>query len=82
MSNDMNSEKLITAFSNALEIDKGFINDDLSYQGIPEWDSITHMFLIDEIENTFGIEIDPDDVLEFSNYKKVREKLSKYEVEF
>lgn len=82
MDNHSNIEKLITAFSDALDLDRSFINDDLSYQGIPEWDSITHMFLITEIESTFGIEIDPDDVLEFNTYKKVREMLNKYEVEF
>lgn len=82
MKNPSNDEKLIAAFSNALEIDRSYIHDDLSYQGIPEWDSITHMFLISEIENTFGIEIEPDDVLEFSNYRKVRNILSRYEVEF
>ncbi|KAB5491501.1 MULTISPECIES: acyl carrier protein [Flagellimonas] len=76
--NDNNTELLIDAFANALEIEKNMVNDHLEYQGIPQWDSITHMILISEIENTFHIEIDADDVLEMNSFQKTKEILSKY----
>ncbi|AKA36067.1 acyl carrier protein [Flagellimonas lutaonensis] len=80
--NEKNIELLRNAFANALDIDKSMINDSLMYQGIPQWDSITHMFLIDEIENTFQIEIQSDDVLEMSSFAKVKEVLAKYNLSF
>lgn len=73
-----NKEQLVEAFSNALEIDKNMVDNDLKYQGIPQWDSITHMILISEIESTFHIEIDADDVLEMSSFQKTKEILEKY----
>ncbi|RIV46063.1 acyl carrier protein [Flagellimonas pelagia] len=73
-----NIELLIEAFSNALEIPKSSVDDNLKYQGIPQWDSITHMILISEIENTFQIEIDSDEVLELNSFSKSKEILGKY----
>ena len=78
---DKNTQDLLVgAFSAALDIDKSTVNDDLQYQGIPQWDSITHMFLIGEIESTFNIEIDPDDVLEINSFSKAKELLIKYNI--
>lgn len=80
--NDKNIELLTNAFANALDIDKNQVNDELKYQGIPQWDSITHMFLINELESTFQIEIDADDVLEMNSFVRVKEVLEKYNLSF
>ncbi len=73
-----NLEKLSLAFSNALIIDVSKISDELKYQSIPEWDSISHMVLISQIEEDFGISLDTDDVIDMSSFAKAREILSKY----
>lgn len=79
----MNSiEQLISSFSTALEIDPKHITDDLTYQSIPEWDSITHMFLISQLEEDFDISIDTEDVIDMSSVKKAKKILSKYNIEF
>lgn len=78
--NKENIELLTDAFCTALEIEKAMVDDDLQYQGIPQWDSITHMMLISEIENTFQIEIDADDVLEINSFPKAKEILAKYDL--
>lgn len=67
------NEKLIEAFATALDIDESLVKDDLAYQSIPEWDSITHMVLISELEETFDIEIDTDDVIDMSSVAKAKE---------
>lgn len=56
--------------------------ESLTYQGIEQWDSVGHMELISEIEDTFGIMIDTDDIIDFSSFEKGKEILSKYEVQF
>ncbi len=77
-----NNQKLITAFSTALEIDASQVIDDLKYQSIPEWDSMSHMFLISELEEVFEVEIETDDVIDLSSVGKAKEILTKYDVSF
>ena len=77
-----NNEKLQNAFCTALEIEATVVKDDLKYQSIPEWDSMSHMFLISELEEAFDIEIDTDDVIDLSSVAKAREILSKYDISF
>ena len=77
-----NKEKLVAAFCNALEIEEDLVVDSLKYQGIEEWDSISHMMLISELEETFDIEIDTNDVIDMSSFVKAQEIISKYGIKF
>ncbi|HFK5586618.1 TPA: acyl carrier protein [Elizabethkingia anophelis] len=77
-----NIEKLKKAFADALLIDESNVTDLLVYQSIPEWDSVSHMILINEIESTFDISIETDDVIDMSSFAKAKEILNKYNVEF
>lgn len=64
----------------ALSIPTEQVTDDLSYQSIPEWDSVSHIYLITELEAVFNITIDTDEVLEMSSVEKVKETLRKHNV--
>ncbi len=77
-----NTDKIKTAFSEALMIDKATITDDLGYQSIPEWDSISHMVLISELESIFDISLDTEDVIDMSSVGKAKEILNKYGIQF
>jgi len=78
----MNNEaKLVAAFVEALMVDESQIKDDLKYQSIPEWDSVSHMILITEIEDVFDISIETDDVIDMSSVEKAKEIVKKYGVE-
>ena len=77
-----NQEKLYNSFANALQIDLNIINDGLKYQSIPEWDSISHMVLINEIETNLDIIIDTDDVIDMSSVQKAKEILKKQNILF
>jgi acyl carrier protein len=46
-----------------------------------EWDSVGHMGLIAEIEEAFDIELEMDDVIDFSSYVKGKDILKKYNIE-
>jgi acyl carrier protein len=65
----------------ALSIPAEQVTDDLSYQSIPEWDSVSHIYLITELEATFNITIDTDEVLEMSSVEKVKKTLRKHNIE-
>ena len=55
---------------------------DLVYNKIEQWDSIGHMTLISDIEDKFKITFETDDVVDFSSYKKGKEILKKYKIDF
>lgn len=55
----------------------------LEYQSIREWDSVGHITLISELEDAFDIEIETEDVIDFSSYEKGKEILTNnYGIEF
>lgn len=76
-----NLEKYIEAFVNSLVVSKDQVNENLSYQGVENWDSVGHMSLIGELEDTFDIMFDTDDIIDFNSYSKGIEILKKYDVE-
>jgi len=79
---ERNIEKLIQSFASALNVDSVNITDDLKYQGIPEWDSVSHMILISEIEDAFEIAMETDDVIALSSLSEAKRILTKYSIEF
>lgn len=79
---DSTTSKLFKSFSTALNISVDKIDINLAYQSIPEWDSITHMILISQLEEDFNVSIDTDDVIDMSSVKKAIEILKKYGVSF
>ena len=77
-----NQEKLINAFAEALSIETIMVTDNLMYQGIEQWDSISHMILISQLEEVFDVSIDTNDVIDMSSVAKAREILIKYNIKF
>ena len=53
----------------------------LKYRAIEAWDSVGHMSLISALEDTFGITMEADDIIDFSSFEKGIEILKKYNVE-
>ena len=52
----------------------------LQYQDIEAWDSVGHMTLISEVEETFGIDMDIIDFESFETGKKILAE--HYQIEF
>lgn len=76
-----NLEKYIAAFTEGLGVDESAVNSTLEYQSIGEWDSVGHMSLIAELEDAFGIEMETDDIVDFSSFDVGKDILKKYGVE-
>ena len=75
--------KLQEAFIEALGVDEATVDwANLKYRGIPEWDSVAHMQLVGEIEDTFDIMLETEDVIDMSSYKIAKTILAKYGVDF
>ena len=76
-----NVEKLAKVFADTfgISVDQtaGLVD-----QGIEAWDSVGHMTLVAAIEDSFGIMLDTDDIIDMSSFEKAQEILKKYDVEF
>lgn len=71
-----NMEKYTDTFAAAFEADKEKVIS-FVYKDTPEWDSIAHMMLMSGLEDAFGIELEPEDMLAITSYEtgmKVLEK--------
>jgi acyl carrier protein len=77
-----NYQILVKSFIEALRIDVSFKVDTLEYQAKPEWDSISHMVLISQLEEDFNVSLDTDDVIELSSFVKAKEILTKHGISF
>lgn len=67
------------AFLKIFSIEESIL-ENLKYQSVDSWDSVGHMALVAELEEKFDVELDIDDIIEFSDYKKGKEILKKYDV--
>ena len=65
-----NISKYNEGFINAFDIEDKILGEELKYESIPEWDSIDHMTLIAELEDSFEISMEMVDIFDFSSYKK------------
>jgi acyl carrier protein len=70
-----------SAFMESFGINESQLTE-LKYQDIVEWDSVGHMGLMSSLEEAFKIEMEIDDIIDFSSYKKGKEILSKYNILF
>ena len=75
-----NLEKYKKAFVDALSIDETKLGQDLKFNDIPEWDSIGHMTLVSQLEDTFKFTMETDDVIDLSSFSKGKEILKKYKI--
>ena len=74
-------EKYSEIFKTALNISDDKLSENLKYNEIEEWDSIGHMTLIAALEEEYKINLETDDIIEFSSFKKGMSILKKYNVE-
>jgi acyl carrier protein len=58
-------------FANELGIVDDQYSEHLAYNSIPEWDSTSHMMIILAMEEKFGVELTPDDVVSMTSIPKI-----------
>ena len=65
----------------ALEVDVEKITDDLAINGIPEWNSIGNLAIINALEDKLDISFPIDDLFELTSVEGIVEKIAKLEKE-
>ena len=63
--------KVRTAFQGAFDIDPQIVTMDTAPADIPGWDSMGHVTLASNLEQTFGLSFDVDDLMEMENVKEI-----------
>jgi acyl carrier protein len=76
-----NKEKYNKVFMDCFSINENMLNQDFTYQCVAAWDSVGHMGMIAALEDTFGIMMETEDIIEFGSYTIGIEKLKKYGIE-
>lgn len=77
-----NLELLNEAFKTSFEVSDNEL-ENLAYKSIDLWDSVGQMTLIANIEDSFDIMIDSEDIMDINSYKAAKKILAeKYNIEF
>lgn len=77
-----NLEQYAQCFRRAFHLEDSQDVEAFAYQENPQWDSVGHLTLITEIENTFEIQLEVDDVIDFSSFDEGQKIIEKYGVVF
>lgn len=75
-----NLEKLNNIFCEVFSVDASALGPDFDNKSVDGWDSVHQLSLTTEVEDTFDIMLDAEDILGFSSYEKAKEILKKYEI--
>ena len=73
-----NLEKYNMVFMDVLGVDEKSLNENFTFKTVPQWDSVAHLSLISELEDTFDVMLDPDDILHYGSYENGKAILSRY----
>lgn len=68
-------------FVDCFGVETSQLTESLTYQSVESWDSVGHMAMVAQLEDTFNIMLEMDDIIDFSSYTVGIEILKKYGVE-
>ena len=73
-------DKYKKIFMQVFSVGEDRINDSFTFADTDEWTSLSHIFLISELEDTFDVIFDPNDILHFGSYENGKLILERYGV--
>ena len=76
-----NLEKYKRVFMNILGVNEAALNDSFTFKDVPQWDSVAHLSLIDELEETFDVMFESEDILHYGSYENGKTILKKYGIQ-
>ena len=77
-----NLEKYNAIFCKVLNVNADVLNDSFTFKDVPQWDSVAHLSLVSELEETFDLFFESEDILHFGSYENGKRILEKYGVRF
>ena len=72
--------KLYELISEAFSVKVSEITDDTRFLSLEEWDSMSHMMFITNLESSYNVDFEGDDIVSVTSVKELKELLKKYNV--
>lgn len=76
-----NLEKLNNIFCEVFSVDASVLGSGFDSKSVEGWDSVHQLSLTTEVEDTFDIMLDAEDILGFTSYDNAKAILNKYDIE-
>ena len=76
-----NKKSYDQVFVDCFGVNDSQLTENLTYQSVESWDSVGHMAMVAQLEDTFNIMLEMDDIIDFSSYTVGMEILKKYGVD-
>lgn len=77
-----NLEKYNNVFKTSFGIEDSELQNNLEYNSIDAWDSVGHMSMIAELEENFEVQLEMDEIIDFSSYEKGKDILKNHGITF
>ncbi len=76
-----NLEKYDNIFVEVFAVDKAALGKDFTKENVGSWDSIHQLNVTAQIEESFDLMFEPEDIMGMTSYEAGKELLAKYNVE-
>jgi len=73
-------EKYNRAFADIFAIDITALDDHFSKETVGEWDSVHQLSLVANLEESFDVMLEPEDIMSFTSYQAGKMILAKYDI--
>ncbi|MDB9964254.1 acyl carrier protein [Vicingaceae bacterium] len=73
--------KLYNIISETFGVNVSEITDDTRFLSLEDWDSMSHMMFITNLEDSYSIDFEGDDIVDVSSVGELKELLRMYHVE-
>ena len=77
-----NLKKYNDVFCQTFKVSESVLDENFTFKGIQQWDSVSHLSLISNLEECFDVLFETDDILHYESYLNGIEILKKYGVSF
>ena len=75
-------EKYNKAFVDVFAVDITALNVNFSKETVGEWDSVHQLNIVANLEESFDVMFDPEDIMSLTSYPVGKEILAKYDIVF
>lgn len=77
-----NLQKYKNVFMDVFNVNASELDENFTFKDVKRWDSVAHLTLISELEDSFDVLFESEDILHFGSYLNGIEILKRYGVDF
>lgn len=77
-----NLKKYKDIFCRVLNVNEDVLDERFTFKEVPQWDSVSHLSLISELEEEYDVLFESEDILHYGSFLNGIEILKRYGVKF